>query len=336
LHVSAEARELVASMLAERGDARAIRMLVSGMLDGERKMRDMAARALSRVPNQMVITEVLEALQRADEEALSLFEAVLTETVVQKKVEAKELLLRRLGAADLGPRQVAVVWRALSTLVGEDDLTLLLTAMKDERDAVRAAAAEGLSALQSAEARRALLLSLSDESPSVRKAVATCLQRFSGDAVRDALIVATRDEDSEVAAAATEGLARFGDEQTKQALGALVQGERAQVVIAAISALSRVAPEDLAGWLGFLLSHKDVEVIKEAVRVVLAKNETLAQKFAERLLSHPQWDVRYVAVTTLGNFRALVPMLAARQSTETDNLVKQALDEVLAGVGGAG
>ncbi|MCC6807585.1 MAG: HEAT repeat domain-containing protein [Deltaproteobacteria bacterium] len=329
LHVSNEARELVASMLAERGDARAIRMLVAGMLDGERKTRDMAARALARVPNQVVIAEVLEALERADEEALGLFEEVLIECVVTKRAEAKDLLMRRIGAADLGARQVAVVWRALSTLVGEDDLALLLSAMKDERDAVRAAAAEGLSVLQSAEARRALLLCLSDESPLVRKAVAAHLQRFSGDAVRDALIVATRDEDGEVAAAATQGLSRFGDDKTKEALSALVQGDRAPVVIAAISALHAVAPEDLSGWLGFLLSHKDVEVIKEAVRVILAKNEALAAQFAERLLSHPQWDVRYVAVTTLGNFRSMLAMLQARQSTETDALVKQALDEAL-------
>lgn len=337
LHVSQEARELVASMLAERGDTRAIRMLVAGMLDGERKMRDMAARALSRVPSQMVIAELLEALQRADEEGLSLFEEVLSEGVTQARAAAKDLLLKRLGAADLGLKQVAVVWRALSKVVGEEDLSLLLSAMKDERDAVRAAAAEGLSMLQSAEARRALLLSLSDESALVRKAVASHLMRFSGDAVRDALIVATRDEDGEVAATAAQGLSRFGDDKTKEALSSLVQSERALVAIAAISALNQVAPEALAGWLGFLLSHKDVEVIKEAVRVVLAKNETLAQQFGDRLLSHPQWDVRYVAVTTLGNFRSLSPMLMARQSTETDQLVRQALDEALAAPrGGAG
>ena len=61
----------------------------------------------------------------------------------------------------------------------------------------------------------------------------------------------------------------------------------------------------------------------------MAKNETLAQQFAERLLSHPQWDVRYVTVTTLGNFRSLTSLLAARKGTETDSLVKQALDEAL-------
>jgi HEAT repeat protein len=335
LHVSNEARELVATLLAERGDARAIRMLVAGMLDGERKMRDMAARALGKVPNQIVIAEVLEALERADEEALGLFEEVLIEAAMHRRGEAKDLFLRRIHAADLGARQVALVWRMMSRLVGEEDLQLLLAAMKDERDEVRAAAAEGLAALSSADARRALLLALSDESPLVRKAVASHLQRFKGEQFRDALIVASRDEDGEVAATATLGLSRFNDASTKEALSALVQGDRSQVIIAAISALFEVAPEDLSGWLSFLLSHKDVEVIKEAVRVVLARNEALAAKFAERLLSHPQWDVRYVAVTTLSHFRALTPLLAARKGTENDGLVKQALDDALADRGNA-
>ncbi len=328
-HASGEARELAASMLAERGDARAIRMLVEGILDGERRMRDVAASMLMKVANTKVVAEVLEALPRADEDALMLLEEVLRAATQAKKQEARPLLAHKLGVPELGARQTAAVWAAFAYIVTEDDLPMLMSALRDERDIVRAAAVLGLAQLQSAEARRALLLCLSDESARVRKAVASHLASFSGDTVRDALIVAARDEDVEVASTAAAGLSRFDDTTALEALSALVQSERAQVAIAAISALATVAPDELQGWLSYLLSHRDVEVVKETVRVVLSKSASAATTYADRLLSHPQWDVRYVAVTTLGRFDNLRSLMQARHATEADELVRGALDEVL-------
>jgi HEAT repeat protein len=79
-------------------------------------------------------------------------------------------------------------------------------------------------------------------------------------------------------------------------------------------------------------------VVKAALRALSEWRDPTASEALFGALSHPAWDVRQVSaelIGELGDARAL-PVLSAQLTRETDDLVRLALSDAYARLGGEG
>ncbi len=326
--ISEEARELAASVLAVRGDARAMRVLVGTLLRGEQRTREIAARVLARIGGEDIIDELIGSLAEAKDGASVLVEEVLRGMIARQPAVVRKRLSSVVAGAQ---RSLGAGLRLFALVAMPEDAPMLQQYSKHEKPEVRAAAVSGLARLDAPEAHAALLLALSDEVPRVRELAAQGLKRFSDDEVLSGLLVAASDEDVQVATAATVSIGHFDAPAARAELSNLTRSERAPIVIAATRGLAVLDPERAFKLLPDLLGHADKEVVKEATRVVLPLKPLEASAHFEALLSSPYWDVRFVAVQVLAALPSSTRQLERHAKVEEDALVLGELQKVLGG-----
>jgi HEAT repeat protein len=210
---------------------------------------------------------------------------------------AIEPLREALTATEPSLRAAAV--RALAATAHPSARDALEFALADEDPTVQAAAAEALGALGAG--AEVLEESLRAGQPRVRQAAARALAKRAHD-VRAALLPALDDPDPAVVLAVLEGL---GDHATA---------------------------EDLLG----LCTHSDPDVAAEALARLRAQDPAAASDAASRMVDHPVWSVRLEAVRSLDTTRDEARTLLRHwRARERDELVREAIEQVLAAAEGA-
>jgi hypothetical protein len=190
---------------------------------------------------------------------------------------------------------------------------------------VRAAAVRALAATGHPSARDALEFGLADEDPEVQAAAAEALATL--DAGAEVLEESLKAADARVRRVAAKAIGRReGD--VRAALVPSLDDPDPGVVLAVLEALgAKATVDDLLG----LTTHGDPDVAAEALLRLRRLDPDRASQAAEHMLDHGTWSVRLEAVRALDTRReASLVALRARHATERDELVREAIERVLA------
>ncbi|HEY6872600.1 MAG TPA: HEAT repeat domain-containing protein [Geobacteraceae bacterium] len=222
-------------------------------------------------------------------------------------------------------RSAAILFAALGDA---EKLSLLI---KDEDALVRKAAIASLAELKSSAGVSHLVMALADEDADVRIAAAVALGEIGGDEVLEPLLLALRDEDSWVKCAALKSLGRLGSERALSAIIAVLECSQGLELIAALEAAAEIGGEKVGAIVRQELENPDEEVVKTSIGILARGGDEWIDAYAEKLLSHPHWDVRRSFVSTAAAQRGAMalPLLASALATETDDLVKETIADLM-------
>jgi HEAT repeat protein len=184
---------------------------------------------------------------------------------------------------------------------------------------------------------RALKLALTDEDAEVRAQAAQALGQSGDPRAVEALALACQDDDIWVRSAAVRSLGMLGAEAAFAAVSQTVFDPVGLVSIAALETLSAIAPDRARPVLIGALAHSDAEVVKAALQMLFGADIDWLPDEQDRLLSHPQADVRLSFVRHLCEVgdTGCRAVLQGRLLQEKDDLVRQALQDCLAQLPGS-
>lgn len=258
------------------------------------------------------------------------------EALGRRAPEAVEQALARVS--DEGAHGVAVA-TVTAGIGGKGAMDRLSRLMTSDHPEVRRASVVGLGKLGGHRAKSLLALGLADEDPDVQIVAAQALGRLrddDGGPHVDELLLALESDLAHVRAAVARALGDSGSALAAAPLRDLLHDPDSGVAVAAVEALGRLGPESLAQRLEPALLHGDSEVVKASLRALSEWRDPSALEAVSSALSHPAWDVRQLSaelIGELGDSRAL-PALSAQLSRETDDLVRLALSDAFARLGG--
>lgn len=218
---------------------------------------------------------------------------------------------------------------ALFTALGDGDrLTLLV---KDEDAGVRKAAISSLAQVPSPMSIGHLVMALADEDADVRIAVADAFGAIGGPDALEPLLLSLKDEDQWVQCAALKALARLGNESALQAILEVVSRADGLVLVTALEALAQIGGNAVQAEVKSALDHEDEDVVKTAIAILARDGDEWLDEYRDKLLAHPHWDVRCCFVKELAAKwgKRSVPYLQTALDTETDDLVKGQIQELL-------
>jgi HEAT repeat protein len=299
----------------------------SGMADPHPLVRRAAVIAAGKAGFPDLILDIVALLGDSDNEvrdgaigALTMLAPNASETVLK--------VAQMLASADKPSqrRDATLLFAALHDL---DKLALLV---KDEDADVRTAAVAALASLRSPLSASHLVLALVDEESDVRIAAANALGEIGGDDVLEPLLLAAKDEDPWVQCAALRGIGKIASESALPSIMEILNGADGLVLMAALEALAGIGGESAFSLVKSALDNSDEEVVKTAIDILSATDaDDWILEYEEKLLSHPNWDVRNTFVRAMGaqlGERA-VPRLRRALEAETDELVRGQIQDVL-------
>ena len=250
-----EMRAAAATALGHLPDPRALDALLPVALSADAGLRAVAVRALGQRGGTRATDAALEALQAAEHtvraagaDALARIAAPDADSTRSRAGRPKVPQDGSLAAA-LPPTENAPAMggRAALTAPGEGPqatggraVVLLLAALSDSHEEVRAAAARALGRLAEVTALHPLMALLDDLSASVRLAAAQALGCLGGPEAVAPLIPMLGDVDREVRAGAAAALGYLGEGQLAAAILAALRGDAEAVV--ALNDARAVAP----------------------------------------------------------------------------------------------
>ncbi|MCA9611303.1 MAG: HEAT repeat domain-containing protein [Polyangiales bacterium] len=207
---------------------------------------------------------------------------------------------------------------------GVDALRRQLSAPRPE---LRVAATQALGTLADPRSRDDLAFALADEDERVRLAAVDSLSRFPEASVAHVLLEGLDEASVPVRAAMVRALAQL---ECRDAIEPLrkVLDDAAPVAAAAVDALTRLGSPTLAGDLDRALSHDDPEVAHTAVLATSALTHDDARALRRRALAHEAWHVRRAAARELARDPEAVSIVAAALESESDPMVREALEGV--------
>jgi len=338
-----EACVLLGRIPGPRGAAR----LRASLDDEDAELRTAAARALGSRREAAAIPDLVRRLEAcaasddfdAAEEVDAVVDALVLMASTERPVEAGanasriiELLADRLeGAPD--PVRLSIA-RVLGRIGRPDDVDLVVHLQKDASSAVRRAAVEALSRLETGSASEPLRLALADESPQVRVAAAAALGASRSAGAIDDLRRLLHDEDERVRSAAVRAIGALsqgaGDgplgEEALELLRASLH-DAGVVAMAAAEALRSVGGAEAAEAARDLLARSEPELVQAAVGVLARHGSAEAVEDLLALVPHESWSVRAEAIQTLaerGVVKAIPPILR-RLETEQDDFVRETM-----------
>lgn len=287
---------------------------------GDPELSELAARALGRTRAKVAIPPLVRLF---DDDVLAVHAwrslALLAESWPDEVLAA------------LGPRLEGLLQphavRAWAHVAGPKALVVVKRAAHDERESVRAAAAESAWAVPE-EAASLLGAALMDEAPRVRRAAAFTLSRLPPAAALPLLKRALADSEAAVLAAAADAAGELLAHEVEPRLDELARSTDPSVAMAALKALASAGALS-AEALSRALAHADAEVVKQALS--LGADRAPVVQAAATLLAHSRWDVRVGAARVLlvsGGPEAL-PLLEAATAKETDPLAHEVLQAAL-------
>jgi HEAT repeat protein len=310
--------------------------LRAALLDATPLVAAAAARGLARFGTEDDVPALIELagaapeiLARACAQSLSTLASRIPATVDAAMGDSR---LTEHGASAL----VGVV----AALGGPHALERLRSALSSDEVSTRRAALDALARLPTHAAAELAAMALADEDVDVQTAAAAALGNMRDEPARgvavESLLLVLVSGSPRVQAAAARALGALGDGGAVEPLRDLARSRAPGVAVAALEALRNLREPTLDELLVESLGHPDTEVVKQAL---LSIHEHGGPRAVSRLavaLAHSQWDVRRLAAVLLGGLgtpesRAT---LAAHRTTETDDLVRTALDAALAGSGG--
>lgn len=316
---------------------RLLEVLRNGLSDRESSVRSVALRCLG------------EWGDSADAAALASLAVSNDLDVSRAAVRALEVLGRRVPEAveqvlshvsEEGAHGVALA-TITAGIGGSGALDRLQRLMSSDHPEVRRASVVGLGKVGGTRAKSLLAIGLADEDPDVQIVAAQALGRLrddQGGVHVDELLLALESELAHVRAAVARALGESGSPLAVAPLRDLLRDPESGVAVAAVEALGRLGPNELAQRLEPALLHSDSEVVKAALRALSEWQDPAAIEALSGALSHPAWDVRQLSaelIGELGDPKAL-PVLATQLERETDDLVRLALSDAFARLGGEG
>ena len=305
--------------------------LAAGLAAADAQMRLVTARTLTKIGGAEVIQHLLEALDDEVEEVRDAAAAGLAAIGRQAPRQVLEKVSPMVEAARASVRTCAV---EILGQIGEPSCRSYLDmAFKDESPAVRQAAVRALAGCGGEDLTAGFKLALTDEDAEVRALAAENLGHVGGDEAVESLGLALTDDDIWVRANAVRSLSRIGGERAYNLVEQLVHDPVGLVAIAALEALAEFDPRRARTALLAALDHDDEEVVKTALQGLgqLPKGGWV-DEVAIKMIDHPQWDVRLALVSLLASVEndAIRPLLETRLIIEGDDLVRQAIENLLA------
>jgi HEAT repeat protein len=321
-----EERCLIAYICGELKYQGSASLLRKGLKDNNPMLRRVCAVAVGKIGITALLNDLVRLLD--DNEA----------DVRDGAIEALSRLAELDGesvlgiAADLAGapasekrRSAAVLYAALNDA---EKLSLLV---KDEDAIVRKTAVNSLAELRSPAAVSHLVMALADEDASVRIAAARALGETGGGEVLDPLLLALNDEAPWVKCAVLASLAKLKNDRAVPAIMAIIEHGTGLVVIAALEALAEIGGEKVPGLVKKGLDNADEEVVKAAIEILSRNGDGWLDEYGGKLSTHPHWDVRrsFIVAMVAHRGEAAVPLLRSLLTTETDDLVKETITDLM-------
>jgi HEAT repeat protein len=303
----------------------------SGLNSPEAQMRMVAARALASIGSVAHVDGLLETLSDDHEDVRAAGVFALGTLGHNHPDLVIERLLPLVEAPQALVRGCAV--RVLGDIGDSSCRSALAMAFKDPVASVRQAAVYALTQSADPDMVATLALGLTDEDSEVRGLVAERLGAVGAEAAVVPLGLALGDEDIWVRVRALRSLGQIGGEGAFTMIIQELDDSVGMVVLAAVEALCEIDPVRARPYLLAALDHEDPEVIKTALQnLSRAGDGPWLSEVVEKLIDHPHWDVR---LALIGMFEkhsfpdALRPRLEKRLGLEGDDLVRQAMEELL-------
>ncbi|MEW5739263.1 MAG: HEAT repeat domain-containing protein [Myxococcota bacterium] len=285
--LSGEARAVAGEALLALARPSLVDRLTALLRAGDQEWAELAARALGRTGAQSAIAPLTELF---DDDALAVHAyRALVALAASWPQEVRAALEARVQGALL-PHVV----RAWAEVVGAGARPVLARALHDERDDVRAAAAEA--AVFVLDAPALVRAGLMDESPRVRRAAARALASLSSADAAPLLSHALIDADPGVLALACQAAPLHPGADTSGRLEELSRHADASVALSALDALAALGPLPLELLLR-ALEHPGPEVVRRVFELGADQPGLLPR--AEAALAHPRWEVRAAAARLL-------------------------------------
>ncbi len=317
VHLARDGRAVAGEAILQLASPVLVEPLVTLLHAGDDELADFAARALGR---SGALTAIGPLIALFEDDELAIHARRSLAQLAHSWPDEVRAQLAPMLETNLQPHAV----RAWGSIAGPAGSEVLRRALHDEKDAVRAAAAESVTTL-TRDASAILATALVDESPRVRRAATRALGMLSHSHAHGVVLArALNDKDASVLAAACAAAAELGASEAISHLTTLAGHREVSVVLPALDALAT-----LGGLTDELLiaavTHADPEVVKQAF--TLGADRQLIIERAEAALRHDRWDVRVAAARALsiGGPRAALVALHQAVEREADALARELL-----------
>ncbi|HEX8960477.1 MAG TPA: HEAT repeat domain-containing protein [Geobacteraceae bacterium] len=304
-------------------------ILREGMESDTPLLRKVSALAVGKIGLTSLIDDVFHLLEDGESDVRDAAVEALSRLADEGRDAVLRVAMELAGAKSFEQRRSAAI--LFAALGDAEKLSLLI---KDEEAVVRKAAIASLAELRSSAAVSHLVMALADEDVDVRIAAAGALGEIGGEEVLEPLLLALRDEDSWVKCAALKGLGRLGSEGALPAIMDIIEDSQGLEMIAALEAVADIGGEKVQSIVQRGLENTDEEVVKAAIEILGRGGDDWIDVYGEKLLSHPHWDVRrsFAAAVAAQRGKRALPLLASACATETDNLVRQSIVDIMDGL----
>ncbi len=309
LHVPLDARSVAADAIIQLAAPVMVEPLVGLLHSGDDELADLAARALGRTG---AVTAIAPLVALFSDDSLAVHARRSLAQLAQSWPEEVKEQLATVVTTSLQPHAV----RAWGSIASFSDSDVLQRALRNEKDSVRAAAAESI-APQTYDAPAIVGAALVDESPRVRRAAIRALgtQAYSPSAA-PILARAFKDQDPSVLAAACTAAAELGAVDSLPRITELASHLEVSVVLSALDALAT-----LGGLSDTIITaaanHRDPEVVKQAF--TLGADRVVIIERAHAALRHERWDVRVAAARALAVGAPRTALIALHEAVEQEN-----------------
>jgi HEAT repeat protein len=317
-------RAFAAELLGRVGNARAVPALldtVRATRTEDADVREIALRALARIGDPRAVEPLIEALTTAD----AWLAPRIADILSRHGPLVVEPLLALLAQPDHHP---ARAWAAnvLGEVRAERAFPLLVTALDDPDDEVRAKSATALGRLGDRRALAYLLDHLlTDPAPFVRTRIAAALGRFDQPEVIDRLVRALGDQAWWVRMRSVEALEQIGAQAEGPLLGAL-DDPNPEIRARAAVGLERLGvPATLVDLI------QRGEQVTEAMGTLVKFVSAGARELLADLLRHPNVEVRGAVLSAArrAGRRDLAPELLLSARTDPDPILRAAAFQAL-------
>jgi len=320
------ARANILRLCGEMGLRASAALLRRALDEPSPQVREAAVRSVGRIGLIVLIPEVSALLEDFDQdvriaalETLALF-ADLDPSSVGK-------IAAVLAVADEPEKRRDAV-SLCGVLRDRERLSLL---MKDADDLVRRTAVQGLARLGGDDAVHHLTMALTDENSGVRIAAASTLGETGTQNAVEPLVLVMGDPDPWVRYAALRSLGGLGGDVALAAIeSALVEAD-GLVSLAALDALRHFDTDSSRQLARRATAASNSDVVKSALELLAELEDPWLDEHWQEFLHHPHWDVRITVVRYLAGKlgQEALPLLQAALETETDDLVRGRIAEIL-------
>ncbi len=316
---------------------RLLSVLRGALADRETNVRTVAARCLGEWGEATDAGTLAEQAVSNDHDVARAAVRAL-ESLGKRSPDAVERALSEVS--EEGSHGVALA-TVTAGIGGKGSLERLQRLMSSDHAEVRRASVVGLGKVGGARARGLLAIGLADEDPDVQIVAAQALGRWrdnEGTPPIDELLLALQSELAHVRAAVARALGESGSPLAVDPLRELLRDPESGVAVAAVEALGQLGPQGLPARLEPALLHRDSEVVKAALRALSEWRDPSALEALTSALSHPAWDVRQLSAELIGELgdRRALNAVSQQLARENDDLVRLALSDAFARIGGEG